>query len=451
MGKRAGLIIVGGNAAGMAAALRARRRRPDLDITIIEKSAYIAAATCSLPAFLEDRIAKIQSLVNLSPQEAASQHQLEVLTGHEALEIDPRGHQLTILNLATKQVTKLPYHRLILATGARPIRPNWPNINAGGIFTLRSLDEAQTLRNFLEQRRPRQFVVIGAGTIAQVCASALRSFGMEVRLIGQGDSLMKDLETPIHERIMSILVEGGIDVYFTDNEISLKVSHDNEVVAVDLAGKSFSCQGIMLAMGVEPRVELAKTAGIALSVQGAIRVDRHLMTSRQGIYACGDCAHSIFNLTHRPIYWPLATTASRQGRQAGENASGGQADDPGTLAARLWTCFNLQIAIVGLSSNRAKQQGIKHKITVTKANSKAPSYGGAQLDLVILSDPESGRILGAQMAGLEGIHARLAALSAAIAGRMTLKDLERLDFGFTPEISALWDPIHIAGRLGRRN
>lgn len=442
--------MVGGSAAGLAAALRARRRCPGLDITVVEQSRRIATANCAIPAFLDGRLEKIESLENLTAASAAEQHGLNVLTGHQALEIHPVNHLLKVRNLSTDQVFDLPYHRLVLATGARPIRSNLPNVGARGIFTLRNLDDAQDLRNYLDCRRPSQFVVIGTGTIAQVCAAALRSYGMEVLLIGLGSELMEDLEEPISRRVSETLSAGGISLYFTDNLHGFKVSLDNEVEGVETAGRTFSCQGVLIAVGVEPNSDLAQTAGIGLGVQGCVRIDRHLMTSRQAIFACGDCTHTTLRITHKPFYWPLATTASRQGRQAGESASGGQGEDPGTLAARIWRCFGLQVGRVGLSSSQARAADFQCNVTTVKASSKPLHFGGDMIDLSIITDQKDGRIIGAQLAGLEGVHARLNTLCAAIAGRLTLKEIENLDLGYTPEIASLWDPVQIAARQGRK-
>ena len=440
--------MVGGNAAGMVAALLARRRRPDLDITVVERTDRISIANCAIPSYLEGQIESIDTLQQLSIEEARSQHRLNVLTGHRALEIQPIKHILTVENLATGQVFDLPYGRLILSTGADPIRPDWPNSRARGIFTLRNMSDAQVLRQFLESKKPTSIVVIGTGTIAQVCVSALRSYGAEVSMIGLSSGLMDDLEAPISDRILDTLTKGGINTYFTDNLYGFNVSLEDEVTTLESTSKSFPCQCILLAMGVRPNADLAKTANIALSINNAIRVDRHLMTSRQGIYACGDCAVTVNRITHKPVYWPLATTAARQGRQAGESASGGRGYDHGTLLSRLWTCFDLQIGRVGLSSRQAKEAGFRPRLTEIKAPSKSIDFGGDQLDLVLISDSKDGRIIGAQMAGTEGVHARLNTLAAAIAGKLTMSDLEHLDLGYTPKIASLWDPVQIAGRLG---
>ncbi len=435
----------------MAAALRARRRRPDLDITVVESGPYLACANCSIPAYLDGRLESIESLQNLTPEQATQEHHLNVLMRHRALEIDPRRHALKVRNLDTDQEFALSYHRLILATGAQPIVPSVPNVRARGIFTLRHLTEAQALRHYLQTRKPRHFVVVGTGTIAQVCAASLRSYGMEVTFVGQDHALMADLEKPISERIYETLLANGITVYFADNIISFKVSLENEVQGLELTGRQVSCDGILLVMGVEPNTILAQTAGLALGINGAIRVDRHLVTSRQAIYACGDCAHTTLRINHKPFYWPLSTTANRQGRQAGENASGGQGEDAGTLAARIWRCFDLQASRIGLSSSQAKADGFKPQMIRIKAPSKAKFYGGDQLDLVLIYDQQEGRILGAQMASLDGIPARMNALAATIVGRLTLKDLEDMDFAYTPELSALRDPLHIAARQGRKH
>lgn len=444
------LIVVGGNSAGMAAAACARRRRPDLDITLVEKGRRIAMATCSIPAYLENRVEAIEALENLTPESAAAKYRLNVLTGHEAVEIQPRNHRLTVRNSDTSQSFDLPYDRLILSTGARPIRPAWPNVNATGIFTLRHLDDALALRTYIERRKPREFVVVGTGTIAQVCATGLSRQGMAITMIGPDERLLEIMEESISERIRHRLTDGGITVHLGDIVTGYKASLDGEVEAVETASGTYPCQGVLLAIGVEPNAQLAQSAGLATGIQGSIRIDRHLMTSRQGIYACGDCTHTILRITHKPFYWPLATTAARQGRQAGSAACGDQGEDPGTLATRLWKCFDLEIGRVGLSSSQASAIGMKSTVTAIEAASKPGFYGGHRLSLVINSDPESGRIIGAQVAGREGVLARLNTMVAAIAGKLTLKDLENLDLGYSPELSGLWDAIQTAGRVGRR-
>ena len=434
----------------MAAALRARRRRSDLDITVVEFGPYLACANCSIPAYLDGRLESIESLQNLTPEQATQEHHLNVLMRHRALEIDPRRHALKVRNLDTDQEFALPYHRLILATGARPIVPPIPNVRARGIFTLRHLTEAQALRHYLQTRKPRHFVVVGTGTIAQVCAASLRSYGMEVTFVGQDHALMADLEKPISERIYETLLANGITVYFADNIISFKVSLENEVQGLELPGRLIECDGVLLALGVQPNTDLARGADLALGLQGTIRVDRHLMTSRQYIYACGDCAHTTLRHNHKHFYWPLATTANRQGRQAGENASGGQGEDAGTLASRIWLCFGLQIGRIGLSTAQAQAAGFKPQLTAIKAPTNSKMYGGEFMDMVLIHNDPDGRILGAQMASLEGVLARLNSIAAAIAGRLSIQDLEDLDFAYTPEISSLRDPLQIAARQGRK-
>jgi NADPH-dependent 2,4-dienoyl-CoA reductase/sulfur reductase-like enzyme len=432
----------------MAAAMRARRLRSDLDITVIEKTDRISIANCSIPQYLAGRIEDINDLQVLTPQEAQHQHHINVLTNQKVLHIQPAKHHITVENSKTGQSYKIPYHRLILATGADPIYPNWPNINTDGVFALRNLSDAVNVRKFLAQRRPGKIIIVGTGTIAQACASALRTSSAQVKMIGLSDGLMTDLEEPVSTRITDILTDNGIDLYFTDNLYGLEASLDNEITGIYEDSRIHECSCVLLAMGVKPNIEVAKSAGISMGQTGAIRVDNHLMTSKQGIYACGDCTETINRITNRSVYWPLATTAVKQGRSAGESVVNGNGIDPGTYLMRLWTCFNLQIGRVGLSSNQVAETGLKAKTTAIRAKSRP---NGSVIDLVLVHDEENNRILGAQAVGTEGIHARINTLATAIAAKMTLKDIETLDLGYTPDISNLWDPVQIAGRIGQRD
>jgi NADPH-dependent 2,4-dienoyl-CoA reductase/sulfur reductase-like enzyme len=442
------LVVVGGNAAGMAAALRARRLNAHAEIAIIEKSRYLAAATCSIPAFLRGDFSSVEALQNITPERAAGDFSLKIYSEHEAQEIDCRNHQLQVANLLTGQSFRIPYDRLILATGADPVRPDLPNHCARGTFVLRSLADAVEFRNYLEREKPRTLVVLGAGTIAQVCASMLKSYDLNVIFIARGKELLEDLDPVISDRIIKKLYENGIQVYFFDTTVHLEASLEQKIRSVEWDGQRIECQALLFALGVRPNTRLAQDAGIESGVAGSIKVDRFLNTSRHGIYACGDCAHTYLRITNKPFFWPLATTSARQGRQAGTNAAGGRGEDPGTLATRIWNCFNLTIGRTGIAPSQAVAQSMKLKRTAVNALSKPVYHGGDHLDLVIYAEEESNRVVGAQIAGTEGVHARLNTLCVAIECKMTLRDLERLDLGYTPEISALWDPVQIAGRLG---
>jgi NADPH-dependent 2,4-dienoyl-CoA reductase/sulfur reductase-like enzyme len=431
----------------MAAAMRARRLAPTCDITVIERTDRISISNCSIPQYLNGTIENIGRLQVLSIADAKEQHRINILTSHTVREILPSRCLLTVENIPTGQLFTIPYQRLIISTGADPIRPNWPNVHADGVFTLRNLDDAVAVRRHLERVRLAKIIIIGTGTIAQVCASALKSAGAQVRMIGLSSGLMTDLEEPVSQSIMHTLHSNDIDVYFTDNLFGIKVSLDNNAAGIMEDSRIHECSCVLLAMGVKPNAEIAKSAGIAVGKFGAIRVDNHLMTSRQRVYACGDCAETINRITNRPVYWPLATTAARQGRQAGECAVTGNGNDPGTYLMRLWTCFELEIGRVGLSSIQAKEAGFKVKTTAIKAKSRPE---GENIELVLIHESGTDRILGAQAVGTEGIHARINTLSAAITAKMSLKEIESLDLGYTPGISSLWDPVHIAGRMGQR-
>ncbi|MBU1881954.1 FAD-dependent oxidoreductase [bacterium] len=435
------MIIIGGNAAGMAAVMRARRNRPDMDITVIERSSHISSANCSIPDFLAGAIASKDDLFVLTPESVRVDYRINLLTNHNAIDVNAVKREISVQNKATSQEFSLPYDRLILATGASPFKPNWPNINSKGVFALRAPHDADALRSFIQTQKPRKIVVVGTGTIAQVCAAALHSYGLDIKMIGLTSGLMTDLESTISKRLYDTLANNNIDLYFTDNLYGIKVSLDNKVIGIEEHGDLHQCDMVLLAMGVTPNVDLADSASISLGKNGAITVDKHLKTSRETIYACGDCAETFHKITHKPVYWPLATTSARQGRQAGESASGGQGQDTGTLTTRIWTCFDLQVGRTGLSVKQAEEFGIKA--------SKAEISVDRQMDMALIYD-QNERLIGAQMAGMRNVHAALNTLAAAIEGKLTLREIEGLDLGYTPKLSTLWDPIQIAARQGRK-
>ncbi|TKJ38579.1 hypothetical protein CEE37_12510 [candidate division LCP-89 bacterium B3_LCP] len=445
------LIIIGGNAAGMSAAMRARRLAPDCSIKVIERTDRISISNCLIPEYLSGTIENIDSLQQLKAEVVRKEHDIDVLLKHELIEIDHRSRRISIENLETNQNYDLPYDRLILATGADPIIPNLPNIHANGVFTLRNLTQAKHFRQFLELRKPVRFAVLGAGILAQVCASALSSYGMEVFLIdNRAESHIDKLEEPIAMCISDKLHNNDINVYYVDNIASINLSHEGIVTGITTNSRVFECQGILIATGIKPNLHVAKQAGIVTGIDNSIKVDRHLNTSAGGIYACGDCAQTFNSITQKTVYWPTATNASKQGRIAGENAVGGNVHDKGTLMTRIWSCFDLQIGRVGLSSHLAEKAGIKYEKVSVSTESKPQLFGGSGIELTVIFKSDGGRLIGAQLVGTDGVHARLNTLSTAISGKLTINDLEELDLGYTPKSSALWDPVQIAGRLGGR-
>jgi NADPH-dependent 2,4-dienoyl-CoA reductase/sulfur reductase-like enzyme len=445
------LVIIGGNAAGIAAALRAKRAAPKLDITIIEQSEYVSAATCSIPSFLEGKIHQISSLQQLTPDEISNKHGINVLVLHRVLEIAPHRQQLTVENAITCQQFEFAYDRLILATGATPILPRIPGITSEGIFTLRSLEHASNIKRFLDLKKTKNIVILGTGTIAQVCLEGLKTSGSSVTLLGQNQNLMEDLDEVISGRIKQVMKNNYIKAIFVDKRLSINSSLEGTIKSLLVGDQNLSCDLLLVAIGINPKVELGKSAGLEVDKFGAFRVDRHLNTNKKNIYACGDCASTYHRLTHKPFYWPLATTASRQGRQAGESAATNRGIDAGTLAMRFWTCFDLQIGRVGISAFQANKLGWRNRRVHIQAGSKSKFFGGSEIDLVIYSEPETEKIIGAQMAGLDGVHARLNTMAVAIEAKMTIQDLERLDLAYNPKHSGLWDPIQVIGRAGDKS
>ncbi len=436
----------------MAAAMRARRVCSDCKITVIEHTGRISIANCIIPAYLADDVEDINELQLLSPQTAISEHRIDVFTHHKAQNIQPSKRALSVENLETSQVLEITYDRLILSTGASPILLDVPNNNTEGVFKLRNLHDALEFRNFLERRKPESITVIGTGSIAQTCAAALHKRGMEITMIGIEKTLMPDLHPLLSERIIRTLEMNNINVYTDDIITNLKASLDASVQAVVTDKRTINCDCILFTVGVKPNVDLARSASINLGKTGAIKVDRRLTTSRSGIYACGDCAETHHIITNKPIYYPSATTAARQGRAAGENAVGGNSiNDTGTLTSSIWRCFDLIVGRAGLSNRQAADAGFYYKTTLVQALSKPTQFGGDYIDIIIVSDSESGRLLGVQIAGMDGVHARLNAFVGAITAKMTLHDIEALDFPYSPEISNLRDPMNIAGRIGQKN
>jgi len=441
------LVVIGGVAAGMSAASSAKRAKPELHIVVLEKDAYISYGACSLPYYISDDVKDFHDLIALTPQVAEKERGIRVFTRHEALSIDKVAKKVRARDLETGKEVVFPYDKLVLATGGLPIVPDLPGIDLRNIFTIRTLGDGLAIKAFADQERPKRAVIVGGGYIGMEMSESLRKRGMEVTVIEKMDRVLGTMDREILKTVEQKLTAEGVRLY---KETSVEGFEGKAAVVSRVVTDrgNFDADLAVLAVGVRPNTALTDGAGIELGARGAIAVDEHLCTNVPNIYAAGDCAETLHLVTCKKVYIPLGTTANKQGRVAGENAAGLDNVFEGVVGSAVTKIFDLEVARTGLTTLEAENEGYEYTSSTIQGWSRSRAYpAGKPITVTYVVEKGSGRLLGAQMVGQEGVAHRIDTLAAALYSRMTVEDVARLDLAYAPPFANVWDPILIAANV----
>ena len=326
------LVVIGGVAAGLSAAARARRIDPRLEIVVLERGPAISYAACGLPYFIEGRVREVADLIAYTPERFRQERKIDVRTGARVMAISHPRREVVLESGA-----KVPYEKLIVATGARGGMPDLPGAQLPHVFTLHTLDDAERMRRFLRERRPRHAVVVGAGYIGVEAADALRRNGLRVTILERSDhALLRD------DAGFTAAVRRQLELHGVELRTGVTVT------AIEPGGVAgVPCDMVVLAAGFRPNVELAAAAGIEIGSSGAIRTDDRMETNLRGVFAAGDCAEVTHLVTGRPTWIPLGTTANKTGRVAGACAAGARERFPGVVGTSIVSVFGMGFATTG--------------------------------------------------------------------------------------------------------
>lgn len=380
-----------------------------------------------------------------TPQQFKEMQDIDVKTEHRVTKIDPKEKRIEVVDLSKSETQWFPYDKLIVATGARSRRLNLPGNNASNIFTLKDLQDGLRIRDYVDEKKPKRVAILGAGFIALEMCEAFRLRNIDTFLLYRKGLPAGNLEREISEIILKELQENGVQFLGHHEPSDFKTNGKDEVTTVETPQASYPVDMVLMALGVIPNVELAKEAGIELGKTGAIRTDTSQKTNLADIYTAGDCCE-VFNLVSQDwMYTPLGDIANKQGRVAGDNAAGKKAVFHGVVGTTAFKVFELEVAFTGLGIQAAQRYGFDVDSQVIEAESKVGYMPGSKRILIkLIFDRRSGRILGAQMAGKEGVARRINALAVALHQKMTVDEISRLDFVYAPPFSAPFDPILIA-------
>jgi len=370
---------------------------------------------------------------------------IEVKTEHRVTQIDPQERRIEVHDLSKSKPQWFSYDKLIIATGARSRRLNLPGSNAKNIFTLKDLQDGVRIKDYIDKKRPKRVAILGGGFIALEMCEAFRLRDLETFLFCRRDLPAGNLESEISERIRKELQENGVRFLTHHEPADFKTNGKGEVTTFETHKASYPVDMVLMAVGVIPNVEMAKEAGVELGKTGAVRTDFSQRTNLPDIYTAGDCCE-VFNLVSQDwVYTPLGDIANKQGRVAGENAAGGKATFSGVVGSAAFKVFELEVAFTGLGTQAARGYGFDVDSQIIEAESKVGYMPGSKMMLVkLIFDRKNGRLLGAQMAGKEGVARRINTLAVALHQKMAIDEIARLDFAYAPPFSAPFDPILIA-------
>lgn len=439
------VVIVGGVAGGATAAARIRRLDEQAEILVFERSGYISYANCGLPYYIGDVITDSEELTLQTPESFFSRFRVTMKVRHEVTAIHPEKQTVSVKDLDSGREFEESYDKLLLSPGAKPTQPQLPGTGIDKLFTLRTVEDTFRMKEYIQENHPKSVVLAGGGFISLELAENLRSLGLDVTIVQRPRQLMNpfdpDMAAFIHgemrghgiKLVLGHTVEGfeekdgGVDVLLKDE--------------APLYGDM-----VVLAIGVTPDTQLARDAGLELGIKGSIVVNDRMETSAPNIYAVGDAVQVKHFVTGQDALISLAGPANKQGRIAADNICGGDSRYEGSQGSSVIQVFELTAAATGLNETNAKKAGLSVDKVVLSPMSHAGYYpGGKVLTMKVIFEKESGRLLGAQIVGREGVDKRIDVLATAIRAGMKAADLKELDLAYAPPYSSAKDPVNMAG------
>ncbi len=437
-------VVVGGDAAGMSAASKAKREDPELDVVVFEKGEWVSYAACGMPYHVKGEVEDLEALVAVTPEEFREERDIDLRTGHEVVGIDPEGETITVEG--DGETLDQPYDHLLVATGATAIEPPFDGLGLDGVFTIHDMDEANAIENYITEHSPDSAAIVGGGYVGIEMAEALSTRGVDVHLYEMLPHVLQPFGDAVAEVVEDHLREQGVELHL-DTAVSGFEGADR-VERVTLDDESYPADVAIVGVGVEPNTDLAEDAGIELGKTGAIATDEYGRTNYENIYAAGDCAEARHVVTGEPDHVPLALTANRAGRAIGQTVVG-EPEPVGEIAGTaIVKAFDLGAARTGIvDEQRARDAGFDPVLITISAPTRAHYYpGGSELTVTLLADRESGRLLGGSVVGREDAK-RIDTVATALTAGMTVTELRNADLAYAPPFSPVWDPILTAAKV----
>ena len=462
-------VVVGGDAAGMSAASKAKRDDPDLEVVVFERGQWVSYGACGLPYYIKGEIQSLEDLVSVTPEQFREERDIDLRTGHDVVDVDPEARTVTAVDVETETEVVQSYDSLLLATGAAATTPPIDGLEHEGVYTLGSMSDGKELREYVARAREEgdlqqpdrgpacQFLetcegpvgIVGGGYIGVEMAEALAENGFEVHLFQRGDRILKSFSEATSEAVLDHLAERDVAVYL-GAEVQ-ELAGNGAVEAVVTAEGRVPVEMVLVGTGVRPRTELAEGAGVELGKTGAIATDAYRETNVPDVYAAGDCAEAEHVVMGEPTYAPLALTANRHGRAIGQTVAGTPTEGGGIAGTAAVKAFEVEAARTGcLDYEEARAAGFDPITETIDAKSRAGYYPeGGTVRVTLTADRETGRVLGGSLVSEygEGAVHRSHALVGAVTEGVTLGELSNYDLAYAPPFNTTWDPVLTAAKV----
>jgi NADPH-dependent 2,4-dienoyl-CoA reductase/sulfur reductase-like enzyme len=442
------VVVIGGDAAGMSAAATARRRAGErLEVVVVERGPWTSYSACGIPYWVSGAVDGPDTLVARTPEQHRA-NGIDVRTGTEATAVDVAAGTVTVESDGSQQ--RLAYDQLVIATGAEPVLPDVPGIDAAGVHGVQTLDDGCRLLDTLGGaggRAPRRAVVVGGGYIGVEMAEACLQRGLRTTLIDQADEPMGTLDPDLGRRVRQAMQDMGIAMTMGTPIQGVETSADGRVTAVVTPDETYDADVVVLGIGVRARSALARDAGLPLGDSGAIRTQPSMaVPGHPGVWAAGDCVESWDRVRREHVHVPLGTHANKQGRVVGHNLTGGDDVFAGVVGTAITKVCDLEVARTGLTDAMAEAAGREAVSATIDSTTKAGYFPGAEPMTVRLTATPDGTLLGAQIVGRTGSALRIDTVATALWGQMSVHDLVDVDLAYAPPFSSVWDPVQVAAR-----
>ena len=442
--KQKKVVIIGGVAGGASAAARLRRLDENAHIVVVERGPYISFANCGLPYYLGGTIQDRAALTLQTPESFKARFNVDVRVFSEAVSIQPDNKTITIHKHNTGEEYEESYDSLILSMGADASMPPIPGIDSKKVFTVRNIPDTVAVKTYIEEHQAKKAVVAGGGFIGLEVAENLRDLGMDVTLVEMADQVIPSIDADMAAQVHGHMRQKGLHLLLGS---ALQKIEDTETgVSLTVNGETIDANLLVMAIGVRPASEIAVKAGLPANAKGALIVNSAMETGVDGIYAVGDLIEITHFVTGEKGYIPLAGPANKQGRIAADNICGIPSRYTGTQGSSILKVFDLAVASTGITEKTAKALHLNYEKSFTFSANHATYYPGAtNMSIKTIFEKDTGKILGVQIVGNDGVDKRCDVFATAIRAGMTAKDLTELELCYAPPFGSAKDPVNMAG------
>ena len=441
------IVVIGSVAAGTSVAAKARRNDETAEIIVYDEGQDISYSVCGMPYYLSGEVESIDALIPRDAKWFKDRFEIDIHTNHHVTSIHPSVKEIEVYNRTVGEGRREAYDQLVLATGSYSLTPPPFNLKTlENVFHVKTMENTRDIDQYMQSNSVKSAAIIGSGFIGLEMAEQLTRKGINVSIVELAEQVFPKIDADMAYYIEEKLAEQHIELHLGDKVNSIDGDRKAERL-VTQKGAALTVDLVILAVGVRPNTLLAEDTSIALGETGAIKVNEVMQTSEPDVYAVGDVAESFNLITGQPAYHPLGSTANKMGRIAGDHLTGGSLTFKGTLGTGIFRLFDLTVAYTGLSAAEAEKAGFDLVIIHNIKPAHATYIGGQNMVIKAVADRESGRVLGAQIIGSEGVDKRIDVLAAAMTFNAKAEDLFHLDLAYAPPFSTTKDPVHYTGMV----